>query len=64
MKPLMNLILMSIIFTFQVVQLLILKQTSLPYTQAPTTSSEAQDWITGSLASGSIYDVDNLNWIY
>jgi hypothetical protein len=37
---------------------------TLPYTQAPTTSSEAQDWITGSLASGSIYDIDNVNWIY
>jgi hypothetical protein len=38
--------------------------TSLPYTQSPTTSSAAQNWITGSLASGSIYDVNNLNWIY
>jgi hypothetical protein len=37
---------------------------ALPYNQAPTTSSAAQDWITGSLASGSIYDVNNLNWIY
>jgi hypothetical protein len=38
--------------------------TSLPYTQSPTTSSAAQNWITGSLASGSIYDANNLNWIY
>jgi hypothetical protein len=38
--------------------------TSLPYTQSPTTSPAAQNWITGSLASGSIYDVNNLNWIY
>jgi hypothetical protein len=37
---------------------------ALPYNQAPTTSSAAQNWITGSLASGSIYDANNLNWIY
>lgn len=37
---------------------------TLPYNQAPTTSSAAQNWITGSLASGSIYDANNLNWIY
>ena len=38
--------------------------TSLPYEQVPTTSSEAQTWITASLTSGSNYDQDNLNWIY
>jgi hypothetical protein len=37
---------------------------TLPYTQASTTSSGSQAWITSSLASGSIYDANNLNWIY
>lgn len=37
---------------------------SLPYEQVPTTSSVAQTWITSSLASGSAYDTNNLNWIY
>jgi len=35
-----------------------------PYQQTPTTSSEAQTWITSSLTSGSDYDVNNVNWIY
>jgi len=37
---------------------------TLPYTQASTTSTEAQNWITASLSSGSAYDANNLNWIY
>ena len=38
--------------------------TSLPYEQKLTTSTEAQTWITSSLLLGSNYDVENNNWIY
>ena len=35
-----------------------------PFDQELTTSTEAQTWITASLLSGSNYDVENVNWIY
>jgi hypothetical protein len=37
---------------------------TLPYTQASTTSTEAQNWITSSLILATEYDANNLNWVY
>jgi len=37
---------------------------SQPYNQYSTTSPEGQTWITSSLASAELYDVDNSNWIF
>ena len=35
-----------------------------PYVQFPTTSSEGQTWLTASLATASLYDENNQDWIY
>jgi hypothetical protein len=38
--------------------------TTQPYTQYSTTSTEGQTWITSSLLSAELYDLDNSNWIF
>jgi len=35
-----------------------------PYDQASSTSTLAQNWITSSLATASLYDLNNPDWIY
>ena len=37
---------------------------SQPYVQFPTTSSEVQTWITASSATASLYDENNQDWVY
>jgi hypothetical protein len=38
--------------------------TTQPYTQYSTISTEGQTWITSSLLSAELYDLDNSNWIF
>ena len=38
--------------------------TDQPYNQASSTSTLAQTWITSSITTASLYDVNNKNWIY